>query len=132
MKMQPDRLEGVNTISRQEPGRIWVHQTPFDSSILLPSRGSVVAWPVNAFEDLTAEHFEAILALEPEVVILGSGPKLRFPKPALWRALIDRGVGFEAMDTAAACRTYNVLASEGRRVTAALLQAAATPSGGRL
>ena len=69
-----------------------------------------------AFEQLLAEHFEQALALQPELVIFGSGPRLRFVAPALLRCLIERRIGVETMDTAAACRTYNVLASEGRAV----------------
>ena len=121
MKMQPDRLEGANLISRQEPGRLWVHQTAFQGSQLVPHRGEVRAWPVSRFEDLGEAHFAQILTMKPELVIMGTGARLRFPAPALWRALISAGVGFEAMDTAAACRTFNVLASEGRAVLAALL-----------
>ena len=72
-------------------------------------------------EQLLAEHFEQALALQPELVIFGSGARHRFISPALVRCLIERGIGVEMMDTAAACRTYNVLASEGRAVLAALL-----------
>ena len=78
-------------------------------------------WDVDAFEALQPNHFDAVLALQPELVVFGSGVRLRFPRPALLRRLIERGIGVETMDTAAACRTYNVLASEGRSVVAALL-----------
>ena len=70
---------------------------------------------------LTPAHFEAVLALRPELVIFGSGARLQFVSPALYRALIEARVGIETMDTGAACRTYNVLAAEGRSVVAALL-----------
>lgn len=121
MKMQPDRLEGANLISRLEATRLWVHQTAFNSSVLVPHRGVAQPWAPARFEDLTEAHFEQVLALKPELVIMGTGARLRFPKPALWRALMTAGIGFEAMDTGAACRTFNVLASEGRAVLAALL-----------
>lgn len=121
MKFQPDHLEGVNTISRHEPQRLWVNTAPWTSSVLVPWRGEAVAWPVDALGALTAAHFEQVLALGPELVIFGSGAKLRFVPPALQRALIERRVGVETMDTVAACRTFNVLASEGRSVVAALL-----------
>ncbi|MBU6193461.1 MAG: Mth938-like domain-containing protein [Burkholderiales bacterium] len=123
MKMQPDRLEGTNLISRLEGSRLWVHQTGFEGSVLVPHRGPVQAWGPQRFEDLTSDHFGAALAFKPELVIVGTGSRLRFPAPALWRALMDAGVGFEAMDTGAACRTFNVLASEGRAVLAALILA---------
>jgi uncharacterized protein len=121
MKLQPDRLDGVNVITRHEPGRVWVNATPWPHSLLLPHRGQAQAWRVDAHLELTAEHFAQAIALAPELVIFGSGQRLRFVAPVLLRGLIERGIGVETMDTAAACRTYNVLASEGRRVTAALL-----------
>ena len=121
MKFQPDTLEGVNAITRQEPGRLWVGNTAFAHSLLVPWVGAVQAWGPLAFEALSATHFESIAALKPEVVIFGSGLRLRFVPPALMRVLIEQRVGVETMDTAAACRTYNVLASEGRSVVAALL-----------
>jgi uncharacterized protein len=73
--------------------------------------------------DLTVEHLDALLAIEPEtqVIVLGTGETQVFPDPALYFAVIGRGVGFEVMDTGAACRTYNILMSEGRRVVAGLL-----------
>jgi uncharacterized protein len=108
-------------ISRQEPGRIWVGATAFDHSVLVPWSGEVLPWNASQPAELTAAHFERIAALRPEVVIFGSGPRLQFVAPALQRALIDLRIGVETMDTGAACRTYNVLASEGRRVLAALL-----------
>ena len=121
MKFQPDHLDGVNAISRLEPGRLWVHQTPFTASLLVPWVGEVQDWRANTPDELTAAHFEQTLGLAPELVILGSGPRLRFVPPALYRCLIERGIGIETMDTAAACRTFNVLVHEGRRVVAALL-----------
>ena len=71
--------------------------------------------------DLSVGDMEAVLALKPEVVVIGSGPRQQFPAPEILGALLSRGVGCEVMDTGAACRTYNVLASEGRTVVAALL-----------
>ena len=132
MKFQPDTLDGVNAITRQEPGRLWVGHTAHAHSVLVPWVGAVQAWEATDFEALTAAHFERIAALKPEVVIFGSGQRLRFPPPALVRVLIEQRVGIETMDTAAACRTYNVLASEGRSVVAALLlDALAGPGRGR-
>jgi uncharacterized protein len=121
LKFQPDSLEGVNAVSRLEAGKIWIHQTPFDSSLLVPWRGEVQAWPVSSPADLNATHFERLLAFNPELVIFGSGAVLKFIAPAHYRALIERRIGFETMDTAAACRTFNVLAQEGRKVVGALL-----------
>jgi len=121
LKFQPDVLAGVNAISRYDSGRVWVQANWHSSSLLVPWRGAVQGWPVARFEEITQEHFESVIALAPELVIFGSGTRLRFPAPALLRGLIERRIGVETMDTAAACRTYNVLASEGRSVVAALL-----------
>ncbi len=122
MKFQPDTLAGVNVISRQEGPRLWVGAVTFDAaSLLVPWQGEVADWGVARFEALEEAHFEHVARLAPEVVIFGSGARLRFARPALMRALIERGIGVETMDTGAACRTYNVLVSEGRSVLAALL-----------
>ena len=121
MKFQPDHLAGTNVITRLGTGEIWVGGTRFGSSLLVPWVGSVLPWHPNRIDDLAAQDFESVLALEPEVVLFGSGSRLRFVAPGLMRCLIDRRIGVETMDTAAACRTYNVLVSEGRRAAAALL-----------
>ena len=130
MKFQPDAAEGINLITRferagpQSPApRVWVGATAFAHGVLVPRVGAVEPWQRGGFDALEAADFEHIAARAPEVVLLGSGARLRFPAPALVRALIERGIGIETMDTAAACRTYNVLASEGRVVVAALLLA---------
>ena len=121
MKLQADRIEGQNAIARHGPGGVIVNGAEYRSSVLVPAAGGVVAWPVGSFETLTEAHFEAIVALAPELVIFGSGPRIRFPHPSLIRPLITRRIGVETMDTAAACRTYHVLLAEGRAVVAALL-----------
>jgi uncharacterized protein len=125
MKFQPDSLAGTNAISRHEPGAVWVNGNRWAHSVLVPWRGEVRSWPPASLDALAADDFGQVLALGPELVIFGSGDRLRFIAPALYRALIEARVGFETMDTAAACRTYNVLASEGRSVIAALLVPAA-------
>lgn len=126
MKFQPDVLPGTNVITRHDADALWVGGTRFAHSVLVPWRGTVLDWAPRQPADLTATDFEALLALAPEVVIFGSGPRLQFVKPALMRALIDRRIGVETMDTAAACRTYNVLVAEGRSAVAALLLAPAS------
>ena len=121
VKLQPDRPDGANMIARHEPSRVWVNATEWTRSVIVPARGTPEAWPVDRLEQLTVQHFEQLLAFEPELVIFGSGARLRFVPPALQRSLIERRIGVETMDTVAACRTFNVLAGEGRAVTAALL-----------
>ena len=121
MKFQPDSLAGTNTVSRHERGAVWINGVRWEQSLLVPWRGEVQPWPVEGLAALAPGHFEQVLSLKPELVIFGSGERLRFVAPALYRSLIDARIGIETMDTAAACRTYNVLAAEGRSVVAALL-----------
>lgn len=121
MKFQLDEPQGGNSISRHDGSRVWVNGEAHESSLLVPWRGEVQVWPLTRFDELSESHFEQILALKPELVIFGSGPRIRFAKPALYQQLIQARIGMETMDLAAACRTYNVLASEGRSVLAALL-----------
>lgn len=133
MKLQPDRAEGVNVITAFEAGLVRVNAEPYRHSVLVPWQGEIAPWGCTEFSQLRAEHFDRLLALEPELVIFGSGNRLRFPAASLLRSLIAQRIGFETMDSAAACRTYNVLAAEGRIVVAALLiespAAAAAPPG---
>ena len=96
------------------------HKRYEHSLIVLPDR-IVENWDAGAFEDVTAAHFDFVLSLQPEMVLFGTGAALRFPHPRLTLSLIEAGIGVEVMDTAAACRTYNILMAEGRRVAAALL-----------
>jgi len=129
LKFQPDHLSGTNSITHHDGDGLRVNGVAFAHSVLVPWTGPVRPWPARTPLELTPTHFESVLELEPEVVIFGSGERIRFVSPALYRALIERRIGLETMDTAAACRTYNVLAAEGRRVVAAvLLGLAATPA----
>ena len=121
MKMRADRIEGQNAIARHGPDGVAVGGVEWTESVVVPWTGPVVPWKIEAFDRLSAEHFERIAAMRPELVVFGSGARLRFPHPSLLRPLIDARVGVETMDTAAACRTYNVLIAEGRSVVAALL-----------
>jgi uncharacterized protein len=121
MKFQPDRAEGVNLVSRHAPGCVWINAQPFERSVLVPWTGAPRLWGIEDLTDLRPGHFEMLLAMQPELVVFGSGTRLRFAPPALLASLFERRIGVETMDTAAACRTFNVLASEGRRVVAALL-----------
>jgi uncharacterized protein len=121
LKFQPDFLEGVNTISRQDRFGIWVAGRPHRGSVIVPWVGTLQVWSPTRYEELEPGHFEQLLAFEPEVVIFGSGERLRFVAAPMIRSLVERRIGVEVMDSAAACRTYNVLVSEKRAVLAALL-----------
>ena len=121
MKFQADLPSQPNVVSAVHADRIGVGATIWRENLLLPWQGLVQSWAPGGFESLRVEDFERIAALGPELVLLGTGTRQRFPKPALLRPLIERRIGIETMNTAAACRTYNVLLSEDRAVVAALL-----------
>ena len=120
MKLQPDKSE-VQTITAYGPGWIAINHERLETSMVVGSGGERFAWDCMSFESLGAAHFAPLAALDAEMVIFGSGTRLRFPHPSWLQPLMARRVGVETMDTAAACRTYNILAAEGRRVLAALL-----------
>ena len=119
MKLQPDQSD-AQSITGYGPGWVGVGAEKITHNVVLGSRGERFAW-AGSFEDLGPEDFARIADLEVEVVIFGSGPRIRFPKPAWIAPLMARRIGIETMDTAAACRTYNILAQEGREVAVALL-----------
>lgn len=124
MKLQPDRLE-VQSILGYGPGWVGLGNQgvaeKISHSVIIGSRGEKLDWNCPRFEDLTPAHFTQLAELKPEMVIFGSGTKLRFAAPSLMQALMSQRIGLETMDTLAACRTYNILAGEGRHVLAALL-----------
>ena len=121
MKLQPDRIEGVNVISGLLPDAVSVNGVTHRSGIVIPWLGDIAAWGQAGFEGLTVNDFDRLADLQPELVIFGSGARIRFVPPGLLRNLMAKRIGIETMDTAAACRTYNVLAGESRKVVAALL-----------
>ena len=128
LKLQADRIDGTNAISRHGPEGVIVNGVEHTTSVVVPWKGQVLAWPVSDFAALSPEHFAMVAGLKPELVIFGSGRRIRFPSAALLRPLIDQHIGIETMDTAAACRTYNVLLAEDRPVVVALLFEAAAAS----
>lgn len=103
------------------PGRINVNDRLLSKSFILAPTQVLEDWPPQRFEELSLEHFQLALALGPEILIVGTGATQRFLPPELLAKLSAGGIGVEVMDTAAACRTYNILLSEDRKVVAALL-----------
>jgi uncharacterized protein len=122
-RMKIERETGVAQylIRSYAPGTVKINDAVYTSSVVLTPEEVVPDWPPATFTDLASAHFDAIAARKPEVVILGTGARLKFPSAAVLAPLSRAGIGVEVMDTAAACRTYNILASDGRKVVAALL-----------
>ncbi len=121
MKFVSDPSDALNVIHATTRDSVSINGQPYRSSVLVPCDAPVQAWPASQLSELTEDHFLQILPFKPELVIFGSGPALRFVHPRLMQGLMAQRIGVETMDTQAACRTYNILVSEGRKVLAALL-----------
>ena len=120
MKLHASSLSALNTFSGYGDGFVLINGQRHERNlIVMPEQ--LLPWSAAGFDALTEADFQALLELKPEILLLGTGPKQRFPHPRLIRALTDKRIGVEAMDLQAACRTYNILMAEERRVAAALL-----------
>ena len=120
MKLHASRPSGVNTITGYGEGYVMVNGERRSSSVVvMPDR--IEEWPAKGFDQLSAEDFSYLKNLKAEIVLLGTGPRQRFPHPRLTAELAKAGIGLEVMDLQAACRTYNILVAEERKVAAALL-----------
>ena len=121
MRFTLDRPGHVNLVASYAPGEVRIGERVIVSSVIVTADRLVEDWLVADAAGLSAELLEAVLDLQPEVVVLGTGERQVFPEPALFAAVAGRGVGLEVMDNGAACRTYNVLLAEDRRVALALI-----------
>jgi len=120
MKFTLDARSDLNLVRGYAPGAVRIGERILRASCIVAAQTLISEWDAPRIESLGAEHLGAVLALDPEIVILGTGAKQRFPSAALREALGARGIGLEAMDLGAACRTYNILVQEERRVVALL------------
>lgn len=121
MKMALDTASGVNVVRSYEPGAVEIGNRRFTASLLVLPDLIHTDWPPTAASELQPRHFRALLDNSPEVLILGTGDTQDFPEPSVFVTLMDMAIGFEVMNNAAACRTYNILLSEGRRAALALM-----------
>lgn len=121
MKLHLSSRTQENIFTAYGDGYVQVNTQTFTGPIIVAPQTLIDPWPVQGFDSLTADDFDAVLALQPQVILLGTGTSLRFPHPRVLRSVMQAQIGLESMDTLAACRTYNILAGEGRRVVAALL-----------
>ena len=128
MKLHLSPNAGLLTFSSHGPGYIAVNGTHYEGSVIVCGRDVVSNWAPHGFDGLDASQFEQLANMDAEIVLFGSGERQRFPHPALLKPLIEKGIGLEVMDTKAACRTYNILVAEGRRVACGILIAPAPAS----
>ncbi|MGH8753810.1 MAG: Mth938-like domain-containing protein [Burkholderiales bacterium] len=120
MKLHLPAATTENRFTGYGLGYVMVNNVRHEKNIIvLPE--SLMQWDVAAFEALSGRDFEFLANLAPEIVLLGTGSDLRVPHPSLSQSLANARIGLEVMNTPAACRTYNILMAEGRKVAAALL-----------
>lgn len=122
MKLHADAPTHLNTVTAYGPGFVEINKIRHTGALIVTPDQPVRPWSAASFDALRDADFAALLACTPELVVFGSGSRQRFPAAALLHDLLDARIGVEIMDTEAACRTYNILMAEGRRVVAALLQ----------
>ncbi len=121
LKLHAQAPSNQNIVTGYGPDYIEVSRVRHKGSLLLAPDSAVQSWGVLAIAQATAVDFDPVLALEPELVLVGTGARQHFLPPQVLRPLIEAGVGFEMMDTGAACRTFNILTAEGRRVVGAFV-----------
>ena len=121
MKLQLTTAENNNLITGYSEDFIEINKKRYARNLIVLANQLILNWDVTSFSDLTAAHFVEIIQLNPEVVLLGTGSKHQFLHPKITQNLTEKNIPIECMTTAAACRTYNILMSEGRNVAASLL-----------
>lgn len=124
MKLYQDNNANLNVVTGYGDDHVMINKVRHDGNLIVTANSIHTGWAPEAHGDLvalTADDLAALAALGPEIVIVGTGRRQRFPPPALLRPLIEVRIGFEFMDLPAACRTYNILVGEGRSVAVALL-----------
>jgi uncharacterized protein len=121
MKLTLHKTDGQNLITGHSASAIFINATAYSAPIIVMAQHLISPWENSALPSMTFSAFADLMALKPELVVFGSGAKFQFPDPRIGVEFAKLGIGFDVMDTPAACRTYNVLLSEGRNVAAALL-----------
>lgn len=122
MRFARENLAG-NIIRAYAAGEVTINEEIIRLSVIVTPERIIRDWLPQTFGELEAAHIARLDELQPEIIVIGTGARLQFPRPELTAGFLARGIGVEVMDTKAACRTYNILLSEGRRVVAALLMA---------
>ena len=129
MKLHANATQQFQTVTAYDDDGVEINLARYQDSLLVLPETPAAPWPVQSFASLTADDFAAIEATRPDVVILGTGRRQRFVHPKLTIALTARRIGVECMDNPAACRTYNILMAEGRKVALALIFEREGPAG---
>lgn len=121
MKLSKETAPGITLIDAYDTLSVTVRGEAYETPVLVSPSQPALPWLVSRFDTLDDHSFEPLVALRPAIVLIGTGARQRFPALSVLRPLIEARIGFEIMDTGAACRTYNLLAAERRQVLAALI-----------
>lgn len=112
--------DDIKIVDAYSDGAVIVGRVSYHSSLILSATDIIDDWPPQTCSELSPEHLQPVISLDPEIVLLGTGSKIVFPEDEILRPITSNRIGYEIMDTGAACRSYNFLVAEGRRVVAAL------------
>ncbi len=121
MQFNLDSNFGKYQINSYQPGVITINKIEYKTSVIITPDQLITNWPPQQLSELSAQHLKKLIELNPQIVILGTGEKHSFISQQMMLPFLQQGIGFEVMNTEAACRTYNVLLAEGRNIVAALL-----------
>ena len=121
MKFAQDSQDEGYVITSYESDNVSINGKKFNQSLIISTTRLEENWAIDCIESLQADHIDRILKFDPELVVIGTGSRLTFPAVEIYAAIIRQGIGVDFMDTGAACRTYNILMSEGRNVVAGLI-----------
>ncbi|MGA7981573.1 MAG: Mth938-like domain-containing protein [Chromatiaceae bacterium] len=121
MKFSETGNSGRHLVQGYGSGRVQIRGKTYTEGLIVSPDEVIAGWGPERAADLAPEHVTALTALEPQVIVIGTGARQIFPEPRVYASALAMGIGVEIMDTGAACRTYNVLAAEGRKVTAGLI-----------
>lgn len=121
MKLSEDTIPGAQVINSYDENSITVNEQNHTHSLIISNFQLIPHWPVNNIQQLSNQTLQTIIELEPEVIIIGTGKTIQFPRPENYSAVINLGIGIEFMDLGAACRTYNILLSENRKIAAGII-----------
>lgn len=121
MKLSEDYTDGSYVIRAYTNSAVTINNHEYHNSLLVANHTLQPDWPVQQIDQITPQHWQQILELQPQVIIIGTGERIHFPHPSTYAAVIERGIGVEFMDSMAACRTYNILLSEDRSVVAGII-----------
>ena len=121
MLLNEEKHTGKYIIHSYKPGKVVINDREYINSVILSPIELIADWPPQSIQELTEADLEVMVLQRPELILLGTGEKQHFPAITLLRVFIEKNIGYEIMDTGAACRTYNLLISENRKVVAGLL-----------